>query len=231
MSDEVCSFDLLLTGSLYAGEVPCIGFFVAKALGLAILLGSVLLKAPQIFNIMATKSAEGLSLYSLYIEVPTSVTSIVYNYKENNPITSYGESIFITIQTLIICVLVWINIKPPVTAAHITMVSTTFIALTVGMVALPAEYLYLLPMSGIPLMVSSRVAQIAACYKAGSTGQLSSITMFLNFAGSLARVFTTIQEVGYDFSLISGFALGGFLSAVLLGQIVYYGYNVKTKKE
>lgn len=228
-SEEVCSFGLLLQGTLSAGETSCVGFFIAKLLGFAILLGSVLLKAPQIFNIMSTKTVEGLSTTSIYLEIPTTLTNIVYNYKRTNPITSYGESIFISIQNITICMLIWAYSKPPTNSSHITSCIISFGILLVGMMIIPDEFIYLLPLSGIPLMISSRLTQIIANIQAGSTGQLSSITTFLVFAGSLARVFTTIQEVGWDLNILTGFGLSAVLSGFLLAQIVFYSFMAKSK--
>ena len=41
--------------------------------------------------------------------------------------------------------------------------------------------------STIPLLISSKLAQIGSSFQAGSTGQLSSISTFLTFAGCLVR--------------------------------------------
>lgn len=46
-----------------------------------------------------------------------------------------------------------------------------------------------------PIVIASRLPQIWESFKNKSTGQLSFITWFLNFGGSVARIFTTIQEV------------------------------------
>lgn len=35
------------------------------------------------------------------------MTSIVYNYKNNNPFSSYGESVIIIVQNIVIVILVW----------------------------------------------------------------------------------------------------------------------------
>lgn len=47
----------------------------------------------------------------------------------------------------------------------------------------------------IPIMILSRIPQIVSNFKAKSTGQLALLTWLLNFGGSAARVFTTLQEV------------------------------------
>ena len=46
------------------------------------------------------------------------------------------------------------------------------------------------------ILLISRIPQIAQNYRSKSTGQLSFITYLMNFLGTVARVFTTLQEQG-----------------------------------
>lgn len=94
-----------------------------------------------------------------------------------------------------------------------------FTAVAFGSLQLPPSLWSFLPLSNLPLLLISRIPQIIQNFKQGSTGQLSGITTFLTFAGSLARVFTTIQEVGWDFSLLIGYFLGFATSGLLLFQV------------
>merc|ERR1712072_1592096 len=47
-------------------HVDCIKSTISKGLSLAIVLGAVALKAPQVLNIVKSKSVTGISLSSLY---------------------------------------------------------------------------------------------------------------------------------------------------------------------
>ena len=69
--------------------------------------------------------------------------------------------------------------------------------------------------------------QVLANYQQGSTGQLSAITIFLLLAGSLARIFTSIQETG-DQLIILSFCVASFANFCLFAQLLYY-WNVKPK--
>ena len=71
--------------------------------------------------------------------------------------------------------------------------------------------------------------QVIANFRNGHTGQLSAITIFLLFAGSLARIFTTIQETGDKLFLIQ-FLTAFALNCTLMGQVVYY-WNVQPLKK
>jgi mannose-P-dolichol utilization defect 1 len=71
------------------------------------------------------------------------------------------------------------------------------------------------------LSVASKLPQILTVYRQGGTGQLSAFAVFNYLAGSLSRIFTTLQEVD-DRLILYGFVAGFVLNAVLAGQMVYY---------
>ena len=51
------------------------------------------------------------------------------------------------------------------------------------------------------------------------------------FVGGLARIFTTIQEIGFDWNLLGGLFLSVGLGLLLITQIVYYNYYAINRKE
>ena len=74
-----------------------------------------------------------------------------------------------------------------------------------------------------------QVLQALTNFRNQSTGQLSLVTYFLLFAGSVARIFTSIQETG-DNTVIATYVTSTVCNMVILGQIVYYGgAKVKTQ--
>ena len=58
--------------------------------------------------------------------------------------------------------------------------------------------------ANIPMIVVGKLIQAATNYKNGHTGQLSAITVFLLTLGSLARIFTSIQDTGDQVSYNTG---------------------------
>lgn len=83
-----------------------------------------------------------------------------------------------------------------------------------------AQYLPFCQMMTTPLFIISRSTQIISNLRAGNVGTLSFVTVFLQFAGSAARVFTTIQEVS-DKVLLFGFLVGLTLNTVLFLQVLF----------
>ena len=199
--------------------VDCFKLLLSKALSTAILAGSVALKLPQVLNILSTKNVDGLSPSAFYSEVPLSITTVIYNHRQGYPFLSYGETVMILVQNFVLVLLLWQYMTPKATMGHISTVLLVFVLVTVVCWYMPVDYLYVLPLTNLPLMLYSRLVQILANAQQGSTGQLSSITTTLTFLGSLARIFTTIQDVGMDVSLLAGFGSSALLAGILLAQV------------
>ena len=63
-----------------------------------------------------------------------------------------------------------------------------------------------------------------------STGELAFVTYVMNFAGSSARIFTTLKELGPDVVLLLGYGSAALLNLIIVIQIMYYGSGKPTKK-
>ncbi|KAM4824189.1 mannose-P-dolichol utilization defect 1 protein isoform 2-T2 [Urocitellus parryii] len=87
-------------------HVPCLKILLSKGLGLAIVAGSLLVKLPQVFKILRAKSAEGLSLQSVMLELVALTGTMVYSITNNFPFSSWGEALFLMLQTITICFLI-----------------------------------------------------------------------------------------------------------------------------
>lgn len=73
-----------------------------------------------------------------------------------------------------------------------------------------------------------KMVQAYTNYKNGSTGQLSAITCAMLLFGSVARIFTSMQETG-DFILILTYCIASFVNCLIVGQLVWY-WNVQPVK-
>ncbi|KAF0711518.1 Aste57867_5212 [Aphanomyces stellatus] len=200
-------------------QVDCGKAVVSKVLGYLIILGSFILKVPQILKIVAAGNVAGLNPSSFYLEVITFQASVVYNVIRGYPISTWGESLTILIQNIILVAMLWVYSKAPASTQLLGV--ATFVALGAGMLHLPSEFDWVLPASSIPLSVMARIPQIFSNFKQGHTGQLAFITLFLNFGGSAARLFTTLQETG-DQVVLLGFLISMLLNGTLIAQILIY---------
>lgn len=206
-------------GKLLSGEAADVGLIVSKALGFAIILASFFLKVPQIVKIAKAQSVAGLSTASLYLEVVLYLASLVYNVLQGYPFSTWGEVVIIFAQTVIILSMYW-SYK----GASFGTISGALAALSglaALIVALPAEYRWIVPLCQIPVGMAARIPQIIANFSNGHTGQLSLITFTMNFFGSLVRAFTTFKEVK-DPVMLFGYSVAVTLNAILVLQILLF---------
>ena len=100
----VC-FETLIV-KLDFSNVVCIKSAVSKTLGLGIVVGSSLVKLPQVLKIAGAGSAEGISFTSVLLELVAITFSGAYGFSNKFPFNAYGESVFLAIQTGLIALLV-----------------------------------------------------------------------------------------------------------------------------
>eukprot|EP00523_Entomoneis_sp_CCMP467_P005654 CAMPEP_0168763924 /NCGR_PEP_ID=MMETSP0724-20121128/24614_1 /TAXON_ID=265536 /ORGANISM="Amphiprora sp., Strain CCMP467" /LENGTH=88 /DNA_ID=CAMNT_0008813143 /DNA_START=496 /DNA_END=762 /DNA_ORIENTATION=- len=74
-------------------------------------------------------------------------------------------------------------------------------------------------------MLYSRGIQIWENYQVQQTGAQSGITLGLNTLGLVIRIYTTVQEVGYNMVLIAGYTLSLLTNGALLAQVFVYRSN------
>ena len=72
---------------------------------------------------------------------------------------------------------------------------------------------------------TSKIPQIISNYKIKAVGQLSLITTFSNFIGSLARIYTILKQIKNDNLMIITQTNSLLLNGILVFQILYYKTN------
>ncbi|TPX71791.1 hypothetical protein SpCBS45565_g00956 [Spizellomyces sp. 'palustris'] len=216
-----CAHELV---SLNFSHTACLKLLLSKLLGIGIILGGTILKVPQILKIVASGSTAGISFASYLLETAAYTISLAYNARSGNPFSTYGEMGFITVQNVVILFLILAYGKNILgLVSFLVVFAATSIALfDPSMVSV--DLLTTLQWSTVLIGVASKLPQIWNNLRAKSTGQLSAITVFLQGAGSAARVFTTIQEVDDPVLLTSALVATG-LNAVIALQMVLYWNN------
>ncbi|KAF5557822.1 mannose-P-dolichol utilization defect 1 [Fusarium mexicanum] len=223
---ETCYKSLLLDVNIE--DADCIKFAVSKALGIGIIAASSIVKVPQILKLINSKSAEGVSFLSYLLETASYIISLAYNFRNGFPFSTYGETALIVGQNVIISVLV-LNYSGRASLAAV------FVAALAGTVAtlfaenvVDAQTLSYLQAGAGVLSVASKLPQILTIFQQGGTGQLSAFAVFNYLAGSLSRIFTTLQEVD-DKLILYGFVSGFVLNAILALQMIFY-WNTPSEK-
>jgi hypothetical protein len=127
------------------------------------------------------------------LETCAIIIGLAYNFRLNNPFSTYGEGIFLVLQNSIIISLILTYKGKNLTLALLGLINACFVYAIYNEDTISMQLLKQLQVGGIFLVIGSRVPQIYSNICEKSTGQLSFISCFLQFAGSLARVFTTYQ--------------------------------------
>ncbi|KAF8585070.1 mannose-P-dolichol utilization defect 1 protein [Ramaria rubella] len=213
-----------LVENLDATDIACLKYSLSKGLGIGIVIGGSIMKVPQLILILRAQSARGLSFSSYVLETLAYAITLAYSARNDFPFSTYGENFFLTIQNVLITLLIIHHLPSPglpkrsSSTPKLLMALGISLAVTYTLTIVPASILSLLQVATIPLSLLSKFPQIYEIQRARSTGQLSSIAIFSQVAGCLARLFTTATEVG-DPIVFAGFLLALLLNLVLGAQM------------
>jgi len=205
----------------------CFKALLSKALGCGIIAGSLGVKVPQILKIWNAKSAEGLNLFSIFLDLFAITFNLSYSFVKGFPFTAWGDVSFLALQTAIIACLV-LTYSGGISKAFVFLTAYATICYVLMGGTAPIEFLWSMQAFNIPIMVLGKLSQAWTNFQNGSTGQLSVVTCFMLFFGSLARIFTSIQETG-DSMMIMTYCFSAASNGVLVLQCIYYWNAEKPK--
>ena len=226
-------------------DKQCLLLATSKALGVAIVATSAIVKLPQLFKIVQARSGAGISFLAYALETAALLVNLAYSSRSGFPFSTYGETALISLQNIAITLLVLhYGRNDGGAAAFVAAIASGMYALFSDNIV-DMKMLALLQAAGGVLGVSSKIPQIWTIWQQGSTGQLSAFAVrqlnvhlviltkfwqvFNYLLGSLARVFTTLREVD-DKLILYSYLAGLALNAVLTVQMLYY-WNQPTKKQ
>ncbi|XP_055859163.1 mannose-P-dolichol utilization defect 1 protein homolog [Episyrphus balteatus] len=201
-------------------DVPCFKALLSKGLGMGIIAGSLLVKVPQVLKILANKSGEGISVMGVLLDLVAITFHMSYNFMNGYPFSAWGDAVFLILQTAAIAALIFFYGGSSAKAGvFLAAYSTIVYVLNSGLT--PLKIIFMAQSINIPIILVGKMTQAYTNYKNKSTGQLSAATCFMLLAGSLARIFTSIQETG-DPMMVLTFGVSSFANAVIVAQMVYY---------
>lgn len=186
---------------------------------MGIIAGSLLVKVPQILKIYNSKSGAGINLLSVLLDLSAITFHLAYSFANGYTFSSWGDNTFLALQTAIIGMMVlWYG-----GAKGQSMIFGLLYLLMVYVLCFntPMNILITLESFMIPILLTGKLTQAWSNYSNSSTGQLSAATAFLLLAGSLARIFTSMQETG-DSMMILTFCVSSLVNAIIAGQVIYY---------
>lgn len=184
---------------------------------------------PQIVKILNAKSAKGISLFSVLVDLFAITCHMSYSFVSGFPFSAWGDTSFLAIQTAIIAVLVFHFGGSTAKAALFAVSYCVICYISMGGFT-PRDLLLLVQGFNIPILLVGKLSQALVNYRNGSTGQLSAVTCFMLFFGSMARIFTSIQETG-DTMMIITYVASTSANAVIVAQLLYYWNKADASKD
>ncbi|XP_054457441.1 mannose-P-dolichol utilization defect 1b [Anoplopoma fimbria] len=210
-------------------DVPCLKILLSKGLGIGIILGSVMVKLPQIFKLTGAQSAEGLSFHTVLLELLAITGTMAYSIANEFPFSAWGEALFLMLQTVVIGFLIQHYGGRSSRGLLFLVVYFVLLVLLLSPVT-PMSVVTFLQASNMPAIIIGRLIQAVANFRNGHTGQLSAISVFLLFAGSLARIFTSLQETG-DSLMALTYVISSTCNGVIALQVLYYWNSSLERKK
>lgn len=211
-SDIFLSFDFT--------NIECFKYAISKCLSYGIVTGSLLIRLPQILVIIKAKSGEGISLISELMMLVAVFGSMSYGYFKQFPVSSYGDSYFLFIQSSIVLLLILYYNRQTLHLLLALAIISTFSFLLYSN-SLSESVILALNGAQMLLSLGSKFNQAFVNWRNASTGKLSAITLWLQFLGCVARIFTSIQETG-DRTLVITYILVSLANGILVLQWLYY---------
>uniref|UniRef100_A0A6G1S5Q5 Solute carrier family 66 member 3 n=1 Tax=Aceria tosichella TaxID=561515 RepID=A0A6G1S5Q5_9ACAR len=198
----------------------CLHMFMIKLLGYGIILMGSIVKLPQVLKIFGAKSGVGLSLFGVLLELMAITFTASYSFRNNFPMSAWGECIALGAETALIAYMIlWYDGHKAGALSFLLMYTGIIYALTHPL--FPKDLVWYLQSSVVYLAVSGKLMQALKNYKAQHTGQLSALSAWAIFAGSLARILTTIKETGDLLTTIT-FICSSCSNAVIATQVLWY---------
>lgn len=172
-------------------------------------------------KILHNKSADGLSIVSILLDLMAITFHMSYSFVSGFPFSAWGDGTFLAMQTAAIAALVFFFGQKSAGKSFVFLaLYATFVYVLMGGLT-PAKFLWTAQGFNVPILLTGKLSQAVTNYKNGSTGQLSAATCLMLFFGSLARIFTSIQETG-DSMMIITYCVSTFANAVIVSQLLYY---------
>lgn len=201
-------------------NVDCLKIALSKCLGYGIIVGSTLVKVPQIVKIVQTQSGEGISVTSVLMELMGMTATAAYSYAQRYPFSAWGEGLFLMLETALIAALV---LRYRGQTGRVLGFTASYACLLAVLVAevVPVSTLWSAQLLSLPVIICGKLMQVWSNYRQGHTGQLSVITTALLFLGGLARIFTSLTETG-DPLMVLSFSLATAVNALIFGQVLFY---------
>ena len=175
---NTCYNSLIHNLDFSTSNAECFSLAISKALGIAIVSASAIVKLPQLIKLFRSQSSQGLSFLSYLLETASFTISLAYNVRHGFPFSTYGETAFIAVQDVAITILILVySGRAPIAAVLVAGLAAAAYALFSEQGLVDMQMLGYLQAGAGALGVASKVPQIVTIWREGGTGQLSAFAV------------------------------------------------------
>ncbi|XP_023942664.2 solute carrier family 66 member 3 [Bicyclus anynana] len=202
---------------------------LADAISTATVLSCLFLKVPQIMYLRKKKSAEGIYVQAMLMEITGFTIVTLYNYTNRYSVMTYLEYPIILLQVYVMLYYV-LKFKHLLSGMTVPLVVAMYTTTILGFVygVFPKEVLsYLVPFC-TPLSGSAKVTYIYGIIKAANADAVSCTTWIISILTNISRLFTVYVDSA-DTKLMINFLVSTILSAGVLFTAIYYQSYSKCK--
>lgn len=202
-------------------DQECLKIVMIKLLGYGIIIAGSIVKLPQVLKIFGGKSGVGISIFGVILELMAITFNGSYSFRNSFPISAWGECIALAVETaLIVYLVLWYDGHKGKALSFVMAYAGILYCLN-HPTLLSKDFIWYLQSSVVYLAVSGKLLQAYKNFKAQHTGQLSAVSAWAIFAGSFARILTTIQETGDLLTTIT-FICSSCANAIIATQVLWY---------
>jgi mannose-P-dolichol utilization defect protein 1 len=199
---------------------------IAKALGYLVGAASLLLYTPIAVRLIRQKTADGLVTTTWWLKLVSYTASDIYAYTHGYPVSTYIETLIITVEAAAILGLV-IHFQQRADAFFWSLVLMYGTMVLYLLYAVPVQIVALGQGMAAILNTGALIPQFLLNNERQKAGDYSPVTAGLAAAGCLVRIFTTIELAGSDLLLLASFSVAFVFNSALFAQIMYLGTQVE----
>ena len=178
-------------------------------------IGSLVLKLPQIATVVRSGSVAGLSLQSLLLETTAFTVGFCYNSGLGYPLDSYFEYVLLIPQDVLL-VLLTLRLSGRLTVSWLAALgAAAAVATGLASGAASPALLRLLLSFAMPIGFSSKIVQLRAILTSRDARSISLATWLLAALTSVARIITTVAQT-QDVTLLGYFSMNLLLITLIV---------------
>jgi len=185
-------------------------------------LACVVLKLPQVFAVVRSGSATGISTSGIMLEMWSFGAMLSYQFAMRFPMMQYVEYVFLMIQEipLLFLVLRYNRSFNLTSFAYLAAFCAVNGAIAAGKTS--SDFNTLLIQVNTPISAMSKIVQLASIIRAKSAGSVSVTTWSLAAYTCVAR-FITLRMESPDMPLLIMYVIAGVLNVAIVLACFYYG--------